>query len=42
MHDYKDSLRTGRGLGAMNEVADSLSDAEMRELAHYFAVQPGH
>ena len=42
MRDYKDSLRFGRGLGAMNEVANGMSDAEMRELAHYFAVQPGH
>ncbi len=42
LRDYRDSLRFGRGLGAMNEVAYGMSDAEMRELAHYFAVQPGH
>ena len=42
MHDYRDNLRFGRGLGAMNEIAYGMSDAEMRELAHYFAVQPGH
>jgi cytochrome c553 len=42
LQDYKNGLRSGRGLGVMPEVAYSLSDAEMRELAHYFAVQPGH
>ena len=42
MSDYRDNLRAGRGLGAMGEVAYSLSDAETRELAHYFAVQPGY
>jgi cytochrome c553 len=42
MHDYKDSLRYGRGLGAMNEIAVTLSDAEISELAHYFSVQTGH
>jgi cytochrome c553 len=42
LHDYKDNLRFGRGLGAMNEIAVSLSDAEIRDLAHYFSVQTGH
>ncbi len=42
LHDYKDNLRYGRGLGAMNEIAATLSDAEIRDLAHYFSVQAGH
>ena len=41
MHDYKENLRFGRGLGAMNEIAATLSDTEIRVLAHYFAVQTG-
>ena len=36
MQDYKSGLRNGRGLGVMPEVAYGMSDAEMRELAHYF------
>ena len=42
MQDYKGGVRSGRGLGVMPEIADGMSDAEMRELAHYFAVQTGH
>ena len=42
MQDYKSGARNGRGLGVMPEIADGMSDAEMRELAHYFAVQIGH
>jgi len=42
MQDYKSGARNGRGLGVMPEIADGMSDAEMRELAHYFAVQTGH
>jgi cytochrome c553 len=42
MQDYRSGARNGRGLGVMPEVADGMSDAEMRELAHYFAVQAGH
>jgi cytochrome c553 len=42
MGDYRNNLRFGRGLGAMNEAAYSLSDAEVKALAHYFAVEPGH
>ena len=42
MQDYKNGARNGRGLGIMPELADGMSDAEMLELAHYFAVQTGH
>jgi cytochrome c553 len=42
MQDYKSGARSGRGLGVMPEIADGMSDAEMRELAHYFSVQTGH
>lgn len=42
MQDYRGGVRSGRGLGIMPEIADGMSDDEMRELAHYFAVQTGH
>jgi cytochrome c553 len=42
LEDYKNGLRSGRGLGVMPEVAYGLSENEMRELAHYFSVKTGH
>ena len=42
LEDYKNGLRSGRGLGVMPEVAYGLSEDEMHELAHYFAVKTGH
>ena len=42
MQDYKIGARNGRGLGVMPEIADGMTDEEMRNLGHYFAVKTGH
>jgi cytochrome c553 len=42
MQDYRNGVRSGRGLGVMSEITYSLTDDQIRDLAHYFAVQTGH
>jgi cytochrome c553 len=38
--DYRDATRPSSGGAAMTEVAGSLSDDDIKELAHYLAVMP--
>jgi cytochrome c553 len=37
LHDYKSNVRVGGGVGAMADVAYSLSEEEITALAHYLA-----
>jgi cytochrome c553 len=39
LHDYKSGLRVAPGVASMADVVYDLSDADMRALAHYMAVQ---
>jgi len=42
LHDYQHGARRGRGNVIMPEIAYSMSEDDIREVAHFMSVQPAH